>query len=191
MRRNSKRRSLSARFVDSDNSLQIPNNLPISSSSGLVPRTSVTSRYQVEAFQMPNEDGRLPASRPESAYAPSVGPQRLTDEPGSPPGSSRHLPTRTPTTSTSPSRSHQVYVVHHDSHVPPVTIYHQDGTQIVELPPRYPPTALSSLDEQVEGTSASASESKSDMSGRRDIRGGLSLHEARQPNSIQKPPLPT
>ena len=32
----------------------------------------------------------------------------------------------------------QIYVVHHDSQDPPVTIYHEDGTRIVELPPRYP-----------------------------------------------------
>lgn len=31
----------------------------------------------------------------------------------------------------------QVYVVHNDSQSPPVTIYHEDGAQIVELPPRY------------------------------------------------------
>ncbi|KAH9486691.1 hypothetical protein JR316_0000756 [Psilocybe cubensis] len=32
-----------------------------------------------------------------------------------------------------------LYVLHHDSQIPPVTIYHQEGTQVVELPPRYPP----------------------------------------------------
>lgn len=166
-------------------------------SLGLLPRsTSIsTSRgYQLEPFQMPDEDGRqrntlVSNSRGSSAYTPSVsvGPHRLnSDEPGSPPpASSRHLVAPTP--SNTPPRPHQVYVVHHDSQVPPVTIYHQEGTQIVELPPRYPPTVLSSLDEQVEG---STSESRSDMSGRRDIR-GLSLHESRQTSSIQKPPPPT
>jgi hypothetical protein len=31
----------------------------------------------------------------------------------------------------------QAYVVHNDRQAPPVTIYHEDGAQIVELPPRY------------------------------------------------------
>lgn len=55
----------------------------------------------------------------------------------------------TPSTSTAPlvapSRplssegrtSSQVYVVHHDSGRSPVTVYAADGTEVVELPPRY------------------------------------------------------
>ncbi|KAF7306586.1 hypothetical protein MIND_00449900 [Mycena indigotica] len=30
-----------------------------------------------------------------------------------------------------------IYVVHHDAGRPPVTVYHADGTEVVELPPRY------------------------------------------------------
>ncbi|KAJ7275428.1 hypothetical protein B0H12DRAFT_259176 [Mycena haematopus] len=30
-----------------------------------------------------------------------------------------------------------IYVVHHDAGRPPVTVYHQEGTEVVELPPRY------------------------------------------------------
>ncbi|KAJ7225900.1 hypothetical protein GGX14DRAFT_349309 [Mycena pura] len=30
-----------------------------------------------------------------------------------------------------------IYVVHHDAGRPPVTVYHQDGVEVVELPPRY------------------------------------------------------
>lgn len=33
--------------------------------------------------------------------------------------------------------SSQVYVVHHDAGRPPVTVYTADGTEVVELPPRY------------------------------------------------------
>lgn len=33
--------------------------------------------------------------------------------------------------------SSQVFVVHHDGGRPPVTVYTADGTEIVELPPRY------------------------------------------------------
>lgn len=53
-------------------------------------------------------------------------------------------PSSSPETTTiaSPSSSSQpqgaVYVLHHDSNAPPVTIYHEVGQQIVELPPRYP-----------------------------------------------------
>lgn len=32
----------------------------------------------------------------------------------------------------------QVYVLHHDSNMAPVTIIHQEGTNVVELPPVYP-----------------------------------------------------
>lgn len=34
--------------------------------------------------------------------------------------------------------SNQVYVLHHDSNMAPVTIIHQEGTNVVELPPIYP-----------------------------------------------------
>ncbi|KAJ3881221.1 hypothetical protein F5051DRAFT_397862 [Lentinula edodes] len=35
------------------------------------------------------------------------------------------------------SQSRSVYVVHHDGGRAPVTVYHEDGTEVVELPPRY------------------------------------------------------
>jgi len=38
---------------------------------------------------------------------------------------------------TDPSKSRSVYVVHHDGGRAPVTVYHEDGTEVVELPPRY------------------------------------------------------
>jgi hypothetical protein len=52
--------------------------------------------------------------------------------------------TSTPDTSLGSSQgtrkngSNHVYVMHHDSGRAPVTVYHEDGTQVVELPPRYP-----------------------------------------------------
>ena len=33
--------------------------------------------------------------------------------------------------------NNQIYVVHHDGGRAPVTVYHEDGTEVVELPPRY------------------------------------------------------
>ncbi|KAF9066059.1 hypothetical protein BDP27DRAFT_1424207 [Rhodocollybia butyracea] len=35
------------------------------------------------------------------------------------------------------SKSQSVYVVHHDGGRAPVTVYHENGTEVVELPPRY------------------------------------------------------
>ncbi|KAJ3801146.1 hypothetical protein GGU11DRAFT_276427 [Lentinula aff. detonsa] len=35
------------------------------------------------------------------------------------------------------AQSRSVYVVHHDGGRAPVTVYHEDGTEVVELPPRY------------------------------------------------------
>ena len=34
--------------------------------------------------------------------------------------------------------NNQVYVLHHDGNTAPVTIFHQEGTNVVELPPTYP-----------------------------------------------------
>ncbi|KAF8221766.1 hypothetical protein L208DRAFT_1326161 [Tricholoma matsutake] len=71
--------------------------------------------YQIEPFAVPLEDGTLnPGRRPKSnVVTPASTPE--------PPAAS----------------SSQVYVVHHDGGRPPVTVYHQDGTEVVELPPRY------------------------------------------------------
>jgi hypothetical protein len=61
----------------------------------------------------------------------------------------------------------QVYVVHHDGGRPPVTVYTPDGTEVVELPPRYadsrepppqprrPPTVAARKSSQSESTSNS------------------------------------
>jgi hypothetical protein len=35
--------------------------------------------------------------------------------------------------------SHQVYVVHHDGGRPPISVYHPEGAEVVELPPTYGP----------------------------------------------------
>lgn len=37
-----------------------------------------------------------------------------------------------------PMSNNRVYVLHHDSNRAPVTIIHQDGAEVVELPPAYP-----------------------------------------------------
>jgi len=82
-------------------------------------------QYHIEPFVLPpSEDGRLnpfPPSPPTAAPPLPVG--RVSHEGSRTEGS---------------NAGNKVYVVHHDSNAPPVTIYHEDGTQIVELPPMYP-----------------------------------------------------
>ena len=52
------------------------------------------------------------------------------------PSSFPFVPPRRPVTPESRTAS-QVYVVHHDGGRPPATVFASDGTEIVELPPRY------------------------------------------------------
>lgn len=89
-----------------------------------------SSQYYVEPFAMP---------------AQSATPFERAD-PGSTSASTALLATESTAPPTSPSRvqSH-VYVVHHDSGQAPVTVYTQDGTQVVELPPGYPGDATEPL----------------------------------------------
>jgi len=131
-----------------------------------------TMQYQVEPFSMPDEEGRRgnDAVSPTS-YGPNTG--------------GRHVSTHESVVHGSNAPQSQVYVLHHDSNVPPVTIYHQDGTQIVELPPRYPP--FSSSQSEVPSDGRSGSDSRSDGT-RTEATEPLMLHQSRQPGQIKKPP---
>lgn len=160
-----------------------------------------SSNYQVEPFHMPDEDGRLyghagPAS-PGSVYTPSVAGNRVSTvghetSLGHRPsasvvnaaGSSNNTQQR-PTTANSGGGAgpSQVYVVHHDAQAAPVTIYHQEGTQIVELPPRY---AAGGQSDVASEPSRSGSDSRSDAS-RRETSPSLVLHQPRQPGGVLKP----
>lgn len=82
-------------------------------------------QYHVEPFVMPvaTEDGRTNTT---SSPATQIS--------------------RNP--SSEPTRQDKVYVVHHDGNAAPVTIYHEDGTEIVELPPRYPEGSAPPLDQR-------------------------------------------
>ncbi|CAA7259975.1 unnamed protein product [Cyclocybe aegerita] len=206
LRRNYKKKLSSARFVDvpgsasgSPNALLYDQRqgqgssqyrpLPTVSSSSAGPSnnpsifnrtTQGSMQYQVEPFVIPSEDGQLyrePRS-PGSAYGPSI--------PGGRAASSAHEhlvpPVPTPAPAQPPS---QVYVVHHDSQTPPVTIYHQDGTQIVELPPRYPPH--SAVQSEALSDARSGSDSRSD--GSRNDRSAIldfELQQTRQPGPARK-----
>ncbi|KDR85291.1 hypothetical protein GALMADRAFT_234070 [Galerina marginata CBS 339.88] len=133
----------------------------------------VTMQYEVEPFSMPDEEGRRAANDVVSPTSYGHGP---TGRVVSTHESAPHAPTTPP---------NQVYVVHHDSQVPPVTIYHRDGTQIVELPPRYPPYSSSQSEALSEGRSGS--DSRSD-GGRTEVMDPLVLHQPRQPAQAKKPP---
>lgn len=92
---------------------------------------SPSSRYQVEPFMMPGEEPSRPnmARSPSSLNEPLPNPyseQSVAHESHSGSGSSGNK-----------KQGGQVYVVHHDGGRAPVTVYHQDGTEVVELPPRY------------------------------------------------------
>jgi len=89
---------------------------PSSSNAMLNRLTHPPSHYQVEPYVVPFADG--------------------TPQPARKPSSSAVTPAPPTEPSAAPSSSH-VYVVHHDAGRPPVTVYHQDGTEVLELPPRY------------------------------------------------------
>ncbi|KZT23796.1 hypothetical protein NEOLEDRAFT_1179788 [Neolentinus lepideus HHB14362 ss-1] len=78
-------------------------------------------QYHVEPFIMPNETPQpvTPSEARDSVASGSRVPSDGLSQPS--PGGGRP----------------NVYVVHHDAGRPPVTVYADDGTQIVELPPQY------------------------------------------------------
>ena len=145
----------------------------VTSNSSLLNRLPASPGYQVEAFTMPDELGRAVAPEvrsPSAAYAPP-GPARIAS-----------MYSDAPAPAMRPSAGH-VYVVHHDGSAPPVTIYTQEGTDVVELPPRYPP--YSSAPQSEEAARSASATSGSDA---RNVSESLSLHQVRQPGQVSKPP---
>jgi len=132
----------------------------LSSSGDLHRLRSGPVQYHVEPFVMPDENGRL------ANEASSTGGVTTPPESVSPPASG-------------PS---QLYVLHHDSNVPPVTIFHESGTEIVELPPRYP---RNTSPNDVVGDAQSHTDTRSDGS-RTDASQPLSIHEPRQLQQLGK-----
>lgn len=141
--------------------------VPNSTASSRTVFNSLTSRrllssnqYEIEPFRLPDEpapqDSNTALISPNDAGSvtqeggESGLPAIITRSPSRPSSSSQnasHQAERSSTLSadpTSPSQaSHprtatsQVYVVHHDAGRAPVTVYTPDGTEVIELPPRY------------------------------------------------------
>ena len=132
---------------------------PSGSSGGLNQFRPGSIQYQIEPFVMPDENGRALSDEVRSTVT-------TPPEPVSPPSSS------------APQQQSHVYVLHHDSNVPPVTIYHESGTEIVELPPRYP-RDTSPSDMLSEGQTRTDLSSRSDGS-RSGSSQPLAIHEPRQ-----------
>ncbi|KAJ3556315.1 hypothetical protein NM688_g2097 [Phlebia brevispora] len=84
----------------------------------------------------------------------------------SPSGATSQILSRSPSgaSGTSPpteeirSPTSHVYVVHHDAGRPPVTVYTADGTEVVELPPRYNESAPSGPPEPAPATTSRTQE---------------------------------
>lgn len=132
----------------------------------------ISTHYEVEPFTMPDEEGRMaivgPAVASPTTFAHNTGARVSSHE------SSVAGPSTVP---------NQLYVLHHDSQVPPVTILHQDGTRIVELPPRYPPYTAAQSEAFSEARSVSDSRSDGARSDGTDL-----VLQPRRLGPIQKPP---
>jgi len=99
-----------------------------STSSGFsnrVNRLPVDSQYQVEPFVLPSATRDLHSSS--LTFAPTQPPSNPSLRP----------PSSVPDQGTQRNPGQQVYVVHHDGGGAPVTVFTQEGTRVVELPPGY------------------------------------------------------
>jgi hypothetical protein len=120
--------------------------------------------YIVEPFAMPPA---TPASPPSDPSDPLLhGGNAVT----SPTSTSRaHTDALSTTGSSEPGDSsgrrgtRNVYVVHHDGGRAPVTVYTDEGAEVVELPPRYAPGSTSTRSE-----TRSASSRETDLHRKRD-----------------------
>ena len=127
------------------------------------------SNYNVEPFMMPGEEE--PLSRGSVSPIPdSVGRTLSSD-------------------TSSFGAQNQIYVLHHDSQSPPVTIYHEDGTRIVELPPRYPASSSGRSEGANEARARGGSRSDSRSDGERAEATVVQriLRQHRRPTVAKKP----
>ncbi|KAF9458733.1 hypothetical protein BDZ94DRAFT_1291870 [Collybia nuda] len=137
------------------------------SSNTMLHRMTIGSgNYQVEPFVMPTEEGRRAIPQQASSVI-DPNPQAISPR---------------------ESSSNHVYVVHHDGGRAPVSVYHQDGTEVVELPPRYVGSdGRSEGRSEGYGSSDRPSEIRSE-SGRSDAtEHPVFLRQSRNPGPTSKP----
>jgi hypothetical protein len=117
-----------------------------------------STHYQIEPFILPGEQ---PASYNEASGEPHHAASASTSGPGG---------------------GGNIYVVHHDAGRAPVTVYHQDGTEVVELPPRYAGN---------DGPGEARPVSSIPTDGRTVVSGSYSVNDilppSRRPNRLRKP----
>ena len=125
--------------------------------------------YIVEPFAMPTGSPSSPPSDPSAPLlqggnvtSPTITSSRTDAVSNS--GSSE------PTDASGRRGTRNVYVVHHDGGRAPVTVYADEGAEVVELPPRYPA-----------GSTSSPSETRSASSRENDV------NRRREPGATRKP----
>jgi len=94
-------------------------------------------QFHVEPFVLASPTASQPRCLPPEATpaSPSSTEQPVASDTGS---TSAAQPDPPPApVQQAPAQGSQVYVVHHDGGRAPVTVYTPDGTEVVELPPRY------------------------------------------------------
>lgn len=173
-----------------ENSLGASNNS--TSFGNRITHLTAGSQYHVEPFVLP------PVTEETRLASPLTSP---TNNPSNP---SLNASSSGPELGARPASSgRQVFVVHHDGGRAPVTVYTQEGTQVVELPPGYPDTSAANSTRllqtshlyaghdthSVVGTSSGVGRGSSD-GGRTDVPGladsPIALHQVRRPGNILK-----
>jgi len=86
------------------------------------------SRFAVEPYPLPSQTEPQPPELAGESMSRSTSPN-----------STMHPGRAEMTRHTSDGSSRQVYLVHHDGGRPPISVYHPEGANIVELPPSYGP----------------------------------------------------
>lgn len=143
---------------------------------------------QTGAHDMGSSTTSRPNTAPRTAFGStngqsgSSGPRTLSsdstnDSPSSPSGDRRDGSGSSAPPQGGRGNSH-VYVVHHDGGRAPVTVYTEDGAEVVELPPRY-------MDDMREGTQPRGRDSSGGGGG----GGGVNpVDRTRQPGSVPRKP---
>ncbi|KAJ7456628.1 hypothetical protein FB451DRAFT_1143328 [Mycena latifolia] len=119
-----------------------------------------STQYQIEPFTPPGDGGAV--------QHPSYGSEY---------GEPQHA-----VSPTAPAGGGNIYVVHHDGGRAPVTVYHQEGTEVVELPPRYIPDSSERSPSEHPSASGIVSERRMSTYSAQEI-----LTPQRRPNRPGKP----